>query len=107
ALTLHWMGTAVLPDNLTPLPIGRSNTVVPMRFGAGESIVRDGELSGRFYIITDGEVEVLHRVDGQEKPIRRLHAGDYFGELALLGDRRRTATVRAVTDTSLLSIARQ
>jgi len=107
ALMLHWMGTAVLPDNLTPLPIGRSNTVVPMRFGAGESIVREGELSGRFYIITGGEVEVLHRVDGQEKPIRRLHAGDYFGELALLGDRRRTATVRAVTDTSVLSIARQ
>ena len=40
ALVLHWMGTAVLPDNLTPLPIGRSNTVVPMRFGAGENIVR-------------------------------------------------------------------
>ena len=107
ALMLHWMGTAVLPDNLTPLPIGRSNTVVPMRFGAGESIVREGELSGRFYIITAGEVEVLQHVDGGERPIRRLHAGDYFGELALLGDRRRTATVRAVTDTSVLSIARQ
>src|SRR5439155_13960 len=84
ALMLHWMGTAVLPDNLTPLPIGRSNTVVPMRFGAGESIVREGELSGRFYIITAGEVEVLQHVDGGERPIRRLHAGDYFGELALL-----------------------
>jgi len=107
ALMLHWMGTAVLPDNLTPLPIGRSNTVVPMRFGAGESIVREGELSGRFYIITAGEVEVLQHVDGGERTIRRLHAGDYFGELALLGDRRRTATVRAVTDTSVLSIARQ
>ena len=42
-----------------------------------------------------------------EEPIRRLRAGDYFGELALLGDRRRTATDRAVTDTSVLSIARR
>src|SRR2546430_17648884 len=71
-----------------------------MRFGAGESIVREGELSGRFYIITAGEVEVLQHVDGGERPIRRLHAGDHFGEPALLGDRRRTSTLRAPTDTS-------
>lgn len=106
-LTLHWMGSAVLPDYLTPLPISRSNAVVPMRFGAGEAIVRQGELSGRFYIITAGEVEVVERVDGKDRTLRRLHAGDHFGELALLGDRRRTATVRAVTDTSVLSLARQ
>jgi hypothetical protein len=107
ALALHWMGSAVLPDYLTPLPISRSNAVVPMRFGAGEEIVRQGELSGRFYIITSGEVEVTEKVDGQEHQIRRLRAGDHFGELALLGDRRRTATVRAVSDTSVLSLARQ
>src|SRR5256886_4312015 len=107
ALMLHWMGTAVLPDNLTPLPIGRSNTVVPMRFGAGESIVREGELSGRFYIITAGEVEVLQHVDGGERTVRREHARGHLGELCRLGDRRRTATGRPVTETHGLSIARQ
>src|SRR3989442_15072608 len=94
-------------ETITPLPTVGSNTVLPMQSGAGERFVREGELSGRFYIITAGEVEVLQHVDGGERLIRRLHAGDYFGELALLGDRRRTATVRAVTDTSVLSIARQ
>jgi NADH:ubiquinone reductase (H+-translocating) len=107
ALALHWMGSAVLPDNLTPLPIGRSNTVVPMRFGAGESIVREGEMSGRFYIITSGEVEVLQRVDGEEQVIRRLGPGDHFGEIAALGNGRRTATVRTLAPTSVLSLARQ
>src|SRR2546423_2316740 len=106
-LALHWMGTAVMPDNLTPLPIGRSNTVVPMRFGAGETIVREGELSGRFYVITAGEVEVLQLVHGEEQVIRKLRAGDQFGEIAALGDRRRTATVRTLTQTSVLSLARQ
>jgi NADH dehydrogenase len=107
ALMLHWMGTAVLPDNLTPLPLGRSNLVVPMRFGAGEVIVREGDLGGRFYVITAGEVEVTQRVDGQERAIRHLGPGGHFGELALLSDRRRTASVKALTDASVLSIARQ
>ncbi len=107
ALTLHWMGTAVLPDNLTPLPLGRSNLVIPMRFNAGEVIVREGDLGGRFYVITAGEVQVTQRVDGVEQSIRRQGAGEHFGELALLGDRRRTATVTAVTDTSVLSMDRQ
>jgi NADH dehydrogenase len=107
ALFLHWMGSAVMPDNLTPLPIGRSNTVIPMRFGAGEEIVREGDVSGRFYIITSGEVEVVHRLDGSEQHLRRLGPGDHFGEIALLGNRRRTATVRTLTATNVLSLARQ
>ena len=107
ALALHWMGSALLPDHLTPLPLGRSNTVIPMRFGAGEAIVREGDMSGRFYIITSGQVAVVQQVDGKERLIRRLGPGDHFGEIALLGNRRRTATVRTVTDTSVLSLAQQ
>src|SRR5438309_10562479 len=67
ALALHWRGSALLPDHLTPLHLGRSNTVIPMRFGAREAIVREGEMSGRFYIITSGEVEVVRQVDGKEQ----------------------------------------
>jgi CRP-like cAMP-binding protein len=107
ALALHWIGSALLSDRLTPLPIGRSNTVLPMRFGAGETIVREGELSGRFYVITSGEVEVLQRSNGEERVIRKLGPGDHFGEIAVLGNRRRTATVRSLTPTSVLSLARQ
>jgi NADH dehydrogenase len=105
-LALHWMGSAVMPDNLTPLPIGRSNTVVPMRFGAGETIVREGELSGRFYVITAGEVEVVQRVDGQDQVIRKLGPGDHFGEIALLRDIPRTATARARKETELYALDR-
>jgi NADH dehydrogenase len=105
-LALHWMGSAVMPDNLTPLPLGRSNTVVPMRFGAGETIVREGDISGRFYVITAGAVEVLQQIDGQEQVIRKLGPGDHFGEIAAMSNGRRTATVRTLTATSVLSLAR-
>jgi len=107
ALALHWMGSAVMPDNLTPLPLGRSNLVIPMRFGAGEVIVREGDIGGRFYVITAGEVDVIQLVDGREQSIRHMGPGEHFGELALLQDRHRTATVRAIKETSVLSIARQ
>jgi len=78
-----------------------------MRFSAGETIVRQGEVASRFYIITSGEVEVVEAVNGAERPLRRMGPGRHFGELALLQNVRRSATVRAVTDTTVLALARQ
>ena len=68
---------------------------------AGDVIVYQGELGVRFYILQSGAVRVL--VDGRE--ISRLRSGDYFGEVALLRDIPRTATVQATEDTVLLSLS--
>jgi len=70
---------------------------------AGGEIVRQGEPGDRFYVILDGEAEVL--LDGRER--ESLHAGGYFGEIALLRDVPRTATVVAKTDLTLLAIERE
>ena len=79
-----------------------------MRFGAGEVIVGEGDPGSRFYVITEGEVEVVCRTDnGGEEPLARLGPGQFFGEIALLHDTRRNATVRAASDTKVLSIAQQ
>jgi NADH dehydrogenase len=107
ALLLHWQFSRLFPHDLTPLPLGRSNLVVPMRFGAGDVIVREGEIARRFYIIREGEVEVVQQADGSDRRIRRLGPGESFGELALLQRGARTATVKALTDLSVLSIARE
>lgn len=70
--------------------------VVPAQF----AIVRRGEKADSMYFILDGEVEV----DIQPAPLR-LGRGQYFGELALLNDTVRNATVTAVADCQLLSLA--
>ena len=106
-LVLHWWSSAIFRRDISQLQMGRTDAVMPMRFSAGETIVRQGEIASRFYIITSGEVEVVEHVDGAERQLRRMGPGRHFGELALLKNTKRTASVRAVTDTTVLALARQ
>jgi CRP-like cAMP-binding protein/MFS family permease len=68
---------------------------------AGDVILYQGEPGVRFYILQSGAARVL--VDGRE--ISRLRSGDWFGEVALLSDIPRTATVQATEDSALLSLS--
>jgi MFS family permease len=77
-------------------------SLVPVRVRAGEDVFRQGDSGDRFYVVGDGEVVVS--VDG--RPVNRLGRGGYFGEIALLRDVPRTATVMAETDAELLALER-
>src|SRR5207253_9403228 len=107
ALLLHWWSSAIFRRDISQLRMGRSDAVVPMRFSAGEMIVREGDIASRFYVITSGEAEVVQQTNGVERPLRRLGPGRHFGELALLHNSTRTASFRAVMDTTVLAIPRQ
>ena len=66
---------------------------------AGTVVIRQGDDHGMgFFVVAEGEVIVS--IDGQE--LNRLGPGGYFGEVALISDRVRTATVTAATDVRLL-----
>jgi CRP-like cAMP-binding protein len=71
-------------------------------FRPGTSVVRQGRMSGAdFFVIVEGEASVA--VDGRE--VARLEPGDHFGEVALIGERTRQATVTADTPLRCLAMA--
>jgi Cyclic nucleotide-binding domain len=75
----------------------------PISVPAGADVVREGEPGDRFYVIADGELEVVR--DGRVAASRRR--GDGFGEIALMYDVPRTATVRARTESQLYALDRE
>ncbi len=78
-----------------------------IRVETGQVVVRQGAPADKFFIVVDGAVEVIHEA-GAQKPqsLTVLRAGEFFGEIAILRDSPRTATVRALVPTSLLSMDR-
>ena len=89
---------------LRPLPLATiaalSAVASEERRGAGATIVREGESGDEFFVIAGGHAVVS--VAG--KDVTTLGAGDCFGEIAALGRRRRTSTVRADADVELLRL---
>lgn len=80
-----------------------ASNLVPAHAHAGSVVIRQGEPGEHFYIVVRGLVEV--EVDG--RPVRREGPGEWFGEIALLRRVPRTATVRAVESTELLTMERR
>jgi len=77
------------------------------RYSAGDTIVEQGAAGDRFFVIVDGQVEVVRRDEegGPETPVAQLGVGDFFGEMALLDRAPRSATVRALSPVETYTLA--
>jgi CRP/FNR family cyclic AMP-dependent transcriptional regulator len=81
--------------------------MVERDYKEGNLIVTQGNVGEGFFIITSGEAQVIRqRADGESLIVNNLEQTDFFGELALLDDGPRTATIKALEPTSCLVLVR-
>lgn len=74
------------------------------KFSAGEHIIREGEPGDNFYLLETGKASAYK--SGVDNPVKEYERGDYFGELALLDDKPRAASVVATTDVKVAKLGR-
>jgi CRP-like cAMP-binding protein len=74
-------------------------------FGPGESIVREGDAGHSFFIIVEGDVEVIkNHGSGHAVLLAKLHAGTFFGEMCVVDPVPRAATVQTTSPVSVIEI---
>ena len=71
---------------------------------AGEFVFREGDLGTEMYIVHEGRIEILKRVQDGDRLLALLEKGDFFGEMSILEDLPRAASARAASDVKLLLI---
>jgi NADH dehydrogenase len=97
-----WMMDMVLPRDITQVRIFKHPQVHREHFEAGEEVFRQGDVGDRIYFVIDGEGDVV--IDG--RVAKSIGPGSVFGEIALMNDSPRTATIRARSAMSLASVQR-
>ena len=78
------------------------------RIESGDTVFSQGDPGDKMYFIVDGTLDILKTVDGQaEKKIAVQAPGGSIGEMAVIGGFSRTATVKACSDATLLTLSRR
>lgn len=78
----------------------------PRKYSGGCDIITEGGMGEQLFIVEKGVCDVIKTIGGKQTVVLQLKKGAYFGEIAVMYDVPRTATVRAATEVSILSIDR-
>ncbi|NTW58971.1 MAG: cyclic nucleotide-binding domain-containing protein [Nitrospirae bacterium] len=77
------------------------------RFAAGTVLFREGDKGEEMFILQSGKVKISKKIRGVEKTLATLEKGEFFGEMAILNDKPRSATAETVEDCDMLVIDRK
>lgn len=83
-----------------------SETIFSKLYAAGEEIFHDGDMGRHAYIIESGKVEVSVSTDGKKVVLAKLGEGELFGEMSMIDEAPRSATVMAIEDTEVVVMQR-
>jgi putative ABC transport system ATP-binding protein len=105
----EFLKTMDLFKQLTPVEIANvADRMATRKYQRGEFIIRQEDPGEEFFVIGRGSVAVTTQAPAQpERRIATLHSGDVFGEMALLNDEPRNATVQALEDTEVYCLTKQ
>jgi NADH dehydrogenase len=101
---IDWFIHLLFPSDLAQMRLEHESGIKNQHFEPGDIVFHEGDLGDSVYVIEQGECEVIKEEDGVAKTVATLQAGNYFGEMALLSDVSRNATVRARTTLDVLLI---
>lgn len=99
-----WVTAFLFAPDLVQPSVSPASGFIEQHFAPGEVVFNQGDVGDYVYVIKEGSCEVLRALDGAETKLADLSTGDYFGEMAVLADTSRNATVRATEPTSVLLI---
>ena len=91
---------ALAPEDLEHV----AEAAEPLDYQPGQNIVEVGDAGTSLFIVVDGTVQVLYPSRSHEVELALLGPGDFFGEMALLNAKPRSATVRALTQVRTLKL---
>jgi hypothetical protein len=101
-ILIDWMLDVPFRSDIAVLAPDRAERLQRKHFEAGDEVIIQGDVGETAYIVESGRLDVLK--DGNK--VYELGEGDCFGEIALLSDVKRTATVRCLTSCELVVLAR-
>ncbi len=106
-ISIDWFIHLLFPPDLAQTRIDHESEIKNQHFEPGDVIFCQGDLGDSVYVIQRGECDVIKEDAGAARTVATLYAGDYFGEMALLSDKTRNATIRARTAMELILIPKR
>ncbi len=103
---VSWILDMFVPQESVQLKAEVKSGITHLHYTEGDIIFHKGDVGDYLYIIVDGAVEILETKDKTEKRLATLGKGEFFGEMALLNQKKRIATVRCIKNCELIAIRR-
>ena len=99
-----WFLDFFIPQESIMLKTEPSQAMAQLHFETGDIVFNQGDIGDYLYNIVEGTVDVLIEKDGKQEKVASLSKGEFFGEMALLNERTRTATIKCATPVDLLAL---
>ncbi len=102
-IAFSWLLAILLPSDTVQLKSKVKGGFENLHYSDGEIIFQSGDIGDYLYVIAEGTVDVIKG----DKKITSLSKGEYFGEMALMSEKKRTATIKAFGPCKILAIKKQ